>query len=181
MDTTKATWICSDCGGTRLQYRTAAWFCMQTDSHLEAIPEAEREFYCEDCHTTQRPALAPVATPEQFFTGDRVVLRRTVGRFPYCIIAKGATGTVDVVEGEGSEKKLYLSVTMDAITIGLEEWDNQLIWSGWMEGDAESLPFDIALLLPCEECGTEVEVGDHCGHRCLDRFLCPDCCSINSD
>lgn len=122
---------------------------------------------------------AETPTSHQFKVGDRVVLRRDVERFPHATVVKGSTGTVEVVVEESNEERFCLAVTLDETVAGLEEWDNQLVWDGWSaDDDVESLPFDLALLLPCEECNVGVEVGEHCG---VNQFLCPDCFTSGSE
>lgn len=146
------------------------------------LPEVECETpACPECGPgaplccfSMSQIATPTPTSHQFKVGDRVVLRRDVERFPHAVVDKGATGTVAVVEGG---EHGHLCVALDDTVDGLREWDNQLIWDGWSEG-LQDIPFDLALLRPCEKCGEEVGEDEYCGNDKPNgdtEYLCPDC------
>ena len=85
---------------------------------VESWSEAQRGYH---------DALTP---PITFKVGDRVRLTQDVERFPHFIAKAGSTGVVSENNGENQ-----VSVKMDEILEGAEEWDNEVCWYDDDHGD----------------------------------------------
>ena len=86
------------------------------------------------------------SSTETFKVGDRVRLTTCFERYPFCFLEAGTVGTVvstgsDVDGGDAPEA---LAVRWDETVPGLEEWDNEGIWSAddVSEGDLPALSLE---------------------------------------